>query len=227
MIEQLSPLKRIVWEALAGEFGAPARNTKKVVSWNISPSIGVVLQKDQPNRVDAAYVWFPHPGDDANIPNDALEYPEEAGRHSNTYPSPGLELGKPAMRVPVYAPEIVPTLIAYARALRDSAPLPQVPSVPRSEKRPDELVSGQAPAPLAADPSAMPTPPEPKPRRVAISRQVQREVWQRDGGKCVECGSRERLCFDHIVPFSRGGGNSIRNIQLMCERCNLSKGSRI
>jgi 5-methylcytosine-specific restriction endonuclease McrA len=56
---------------------------------------------------------------------------------------------------------------------------------------------------------------------------VQREVWQRDGGQCVECSTREHLCFDHIVPFSKGGGNSVRNIQLLCEGCNLSKSNRI
>lgn len=38
-------------------------------------------------------------------------------------------------------------------------------------------------------------------RREATVRAVQREAWQRDGGACVECGRREFLCFDHIVPF--------------------------
>lgn len=73
----------------------------------------------------------------------------------------------------------------------------------------------------------MPRAPEIKPRREAIPRAVQREVWQRDGGRCVECGTKEKLCFDHIVPFSRGGSNSVRNLQLLCELCNLSKGNRI
>ncbi|MFD1555227.1 HNH endonuclease [Paraburkholderia silviterrae] len=72
-------------------------------------------------------------------------------------------------------------------------------------------------------PEALP----PAPRREAIPRVVQREVWQRDAGRCVECGTREKLCFDHIVPFSRGGSNTVRNIQLLCEGCNLTKGNRI
>ncbi|MFE8875298.1 HNH endonuclease [Cobetia amphilecti] len=33
--------------------------------------------------------------------------------------------------------------------------------------------------------------------------------------------------FDHIVPFSKVGGNTVRNLQILCERCNLSKGNRI
>ena len=77
------------------------------------------------------------------------------------------------------------------------------------------------------DVSSMPRVKELPARREAIPRAVQREVWQRDGGRCVECGTREKLCFDHIVPFSRGGSNTIRNLQLLCERCNLSKGNRI
>ncbi|MFM5507348.1 HNH endonuclease [Aeromonas veronii] len=60
-----------------------------------------------------------------------------------------------------------------------------------------------------------------------MPRAAQREVWQRDGGKCVECSSNAKLCFDHIVPFSKGGSNSVRNLQLLCERCNLSKGNRL
>jgi 5-methylcytosine-specific restriction endonuclease McrA len=52
-------------------------------------------------------------------------------------------------------------------------------------------------------------------------------VWQRDGGKSVECGNRESLHFDHIVPVSRGRSSTVRNVQLLCEPCNLSKGNRI
>ncbi|MBS0640323.1 MAG: HNH endonuclease, partial [Proteobacteria bacterium] len=42
-----------------------------------------------------------------------------------------------------------------------------------------------------------------------------------------ECGTRAMLCFDHIVPFSLGGSNTVRNIQLLCEDCNLLKSNRI
>jgi hypothetical protein len=60
-----------------------------------------------------------------------------------------------------------------------------------------------------------------------ISQEVKDRVWRRDGGRCVRCGSKYRLEFDHIVPFSKGGSNSYRNIQLLCENCNRSKSNRI
>ena len=52
-------------------------------------------------------------------------------------------------------------------------------------------------------------------------------VWQRDGGRCVKCGSQENLEFDHIIPISMGGSNTARNIQLLCERCNRAKSGNL
>ncbi|HVU33850.1 MAG TPA: HNH endonuclease [Opitutaceae bacterium] len=63
--------------------------------------------------------------------------------------------------------------------------------------------------------------------RVPIPAEVRREVWRRDGGKCVKCGSRERLEFDHIIPVSRGGSSTARNIELLCEACNRAKSDNI
>lgn len=62
--------------------------------------------------------------------------------------------------------------------------------------------------------------------RQPISKEIQREVWQRDQGKCVECGSREALEFDHIIAFSRGGANTVRNLQLLCGPCNRRKSDK-
>jgi 5-methylcytosine-specific restriction endonuclease McrA len=65
------------------------------------------------------------------------------------------------------------------------------------------------------------------PVREAIPERVRHEVWRRDRGTCVQCGSRARLEFDHIIPVSRGGSNTTRNIELRCEPCNRGKGTRI
>jgi HNH endonuclease len=64
-------------------------------------------------------------------------------------------------------------------------------------------------------------------RRV-IPTSVKLEVWKRDGGKCVECGSTKNLHFDHVIPYSRGGTSlKSENIQLLCARHNLEKRDRI
>jgi hypothetical protein len=60
-----------------------------------------------------------------------------------------------------------------------------------------------------------------------IGAEVRRAVWKRDGGQCAKCGSREALEFDHIVPVSKGGSNTERNIELLCEVCNRRKSSLI
>ncbi len=60
-----------------------------------------------------------------------------------------------------------------------------------------------------------------------ISQDVRDKVWRRDEGKCVECGSNKDLEFDHIIPFSEGGANTYRNIQLLCEQCNRKKSAKI
>jgi hypothetical protein len=65
------------------------------------------------------------------------------------------------------------------------------------------------------------------PGRKAIPERVRHEVWRRDRGTCVECGSRGRLEFDHIIPVSRGGANTVRNLELRCEPCNRRKGARV
>lgn len=53
-------------------------------------------------------------------------------------------------------------------------------------------------------------------------------VYQRDGGRCVECGYEgPYLEFDHIWPRSKGGPTSSNNIQLLCGQCNRTKGNRV
>ena len=51
--------------------------------------------------------------------------------------------------------------------------------------------------------------------RPPIPKAVQREVWRRDQGKCVDCGSQINLEFDHIIPFAKGGSTTTRSIQLL------------
>jgi hypothetical protein len=57
---------------------------------------------------------------------------------------------------------------------------------------------------------------------------VKLEVWKRDKGKCVKCGSNKNLHFDHIIPFSKGGTSlTAENIQILCAKHNISKRDNI
>jgi Holliday junction DNA helicase RuvB len=63
--------------------------------------------------------------------------------------------------------------------------------------------------------------------RESIPEEVRNAVWRRDQGRCVQCGSNEKLEFDHIIPVSKGGSSTARNLQLLCERCNRKKSDQI
>jgi hypothetical protein len=64
-------------------------------------------------------------------------------------------------------------------------------------------------------------------QRQSIPREVKVAVWQRDKGRCVQCGSNESLEFDHVIAHSKGGANTERNLQLLCESCNREKGASL
>jgi holliday junction DNA helicase RuvB len=69
--------------------------------------------------------------------------------------------------------------------------------------------------------------PDARASRDAIPSAVRREVWRRDEGKCVKCGSRKNLEYDHIIPVAEGGSNTARNIELLCQDCNRAKSDLI
>jgi hypothetical protein len=66
-----------------------------------------------------------------------------------------------------------------------------------------------------------------EPTREPIPQEVQDKVWNRDGGRCVKCGGNENLEFDHIIPYSKGGATTYRNLQLLCQKCNREKSNNI
>ena len=74
-----------------------------------------------------------------------------------------------------------------------------------------------------------------------VPQDLKDQVWKRCQGMCqanwrIEsvldknsgdiCGSNENLEFDHIVPFSRGGKTTYRNLQLLCQKHNRMKSDR-
>lgn len=55
-------------------------------------------------------------------------------------------------------------------------------------------------------------------------------VWKRDKYICVYCGkvllTHQERTVDHVIPKSKGGKFSRRNLVTACKPCNNAKGSR-
>jgi 5-methylcytosine-specific restriction endonuclease McrA len=70
-----------------------------------------------------------------------------------------------------------------------------------------------------------------KDRKAANGGSFTSEEWialcERYGYRCLSCGDLCPLTADHVVPVSKGGANTIDNIQPLCQPCNSSKGTRI
>ena len=72
----------------------------------------------------------------------------------------------------------------------------------------------------------------PRPRKSApkgrhIPLEIQRVVWDRDGGQCTfvsdsghRCEARANLQFDHIQPYARGGAGTVDNLRIRCHTHN-------
>jgi 5-methylcytosine-specific restriction endonuclease McrA len=48
-------------------------------------------------------------------------------------------------------------------------------------------------------------------------------ILQRDGYRCVQCGSTDNMQVDHILPLSKGGTHHPDNLRALCRRCNLAR----
>lgn len=67
-----------------------------------------------------------------------------------------------------------------------------------------------------------------RPRSRIIPSQIKKQVWIRDKGKCVICGSSDELHFDHDLPYSKGGSSiTADNVRILCARHNLEKSNKI
>jgi len=67
---------------------------------------------------------------------------------------------------------------------------------------------------------------------MAIPKDIQSQVWDRDGGRCRYClisqfGQAARFHIDHIHPKCAGGADDITNLALVCPSCNLHKSTRL
>jgi len=45
-------------------------------------------------------------------------------------------------------------------------------------------------------------------------------IIERDGSKCLRCGSVDQLTMQHVIPYSKGGETTSRNLVTLCKSCN-------
>lgn len=62
-----------------------------------------------------------------------------------------------------------------------------------------------------------------RPTNLKVSR---KRIFKRDKSTCQYCGSKKHLTIDHVLPRSRGGGNTWTNLVTCCSGCNVYKGNR-
>lgn len=56
--------------------------------------------------------------------------------------------------------------------------------------------------------------------------QLMLALIHRDGFECEICGTTEDLTIDHVIPLSKGGGDELGNLRLLCRLHNSLKGDR-
>lgn len=60
-------------------------------------------------------------------------------------------------------------------------------------------------------------------KNIVLSR---RNILKRDNNRCLYCNSKESLTIDHVIPKSRGGGDTWENLVTACTLCNHKKGNK-
>lgn len=57
----------------------------------------------------------------------------------------------------------------------------------------------------------------------ARRRCVKQQLWEQQNGRYAYCGMKKRIglmTVDHIIPLSRGGTDSVYNLQCTFKKCN-------
>ena len=69
-----------------------------------------------------------------------------------------------------------------------------------------------------------------KNQRKLMTKELRRRIIERDNYTCQNCGKympdEVGLHVDHIVSIKNGGKTVESNLQVLCDKCNLSKGAR-
>jgi len=60
--------------------------------------------------------------------------------------------------------------------------------------------------------------------RPNIPPRIREAVMERDGRKCVLCGSTDNLSLDHIIRYREDGPDTVDNLRVLCMPCNRGRG---
>lgn len=61
-------------------------------------------------------------------------------------------------------------------------------------------------------------------KKKPVRNALRTECFERDGYRCVVCGSQKALRPDHVLAEFHGGEATLENLQTLCQSCNSSKG---
>jgi 5-methylcytosine-specific restriction endonuclease McrA len=59
------------------------------------------------------------------------------------------------------------------------------------------------------------------------NQKTRKAIFNRDGKICKKCKAVKNLTLDHIIPVSKGGKNSLENLQVLCKSCNSKKSNKL
>jgi hypothetical protein len=99
----------------------------------------------------------------------------------------------------------------------------QYPSLARVVERMEAFGAWSAGGPTQAERELEPVHVSPV-KGPALMPSRRQRVLERDGYRCVICGTDRDLTLDHWIPKSRGGKTKVRNLKTMCAPCNNRKG---
>lgn len=56
---------------------------------------------------------------------------------------------------------------------------------------------------------------------------TERDAYVQQIGECMACGATEGLTFEHVIPLSKGGEDSLDNAAVLCRTHNVAKGDKM